>query len=176
MNIRYAVLTALIASGSLSAQHLDFGFGVGAKGGLNTVDVIKSSLPGGTPAPSNYIIGPVVEMRLPFGFAFEADGLYTRKNEYTFWEVPYMAKFRFPIPLIKPFVVAGGTYRSFINGPANASLANNGFVTGLGLELRIARLRFSAEGRYQRWGEGNPDTGFFSSERNQAQVLFGVIF
>lgn len=176
MRVSHAIFAILFSAGSAYAQ-FGFGFGVGVKGGLNTVDVIKSSLPGSnTTSPTNYVVGPVAEVRLPLGFAFEADGLYTRKNEYTFWEVPYMAKFRFPIPLIKPFVVAGGTYRSFVNGPANSSLSNSGFVTGLGLELRLARLRFSAEGRYQRWGAGNPDVGFFSAERNQGQVLFGFIF
>jgi hypothetical protein len=91
----------------------------------------------------NYIIGPVVELRLPFGFAFETGGLY-RGTQYhvanasnlptaiqsSSWEIPYLGKFRFPIPLLKPFVVAGGAYRTFDDLPPGVTASHNGAVAG----------------------------------------------
>jgi len=136
----------------------------------------------------NYIVGPVVELRLPFGFAVEADGLYRATNydvtnsgavpsaiKSSSWEIPYMAKFRFPIPLLKPFLVAGGAYRTFNDLPAGVTPTNNGVVAGGGLELRLGRFRFSGEVRYLRWGEPPPNEPVHFS-RNQGEVLFGLIF
>ena len=138
----------------------------------------------------NYIVGPVGEMRLPFGLAIEGGALY-RGTSYDVthnggtgtatsvksasWEFPYLGKFRFPIPLIKPFVVAGGAYRTFTDLPAGITPTHNGVVGGAGLELRIRRFRFSAEGRYLRWG-APPATDLERLRRSQIEVLFGFIF
>jgi hypothetical protein len=136
---------------------------------------------------TDYIIGPVAELRIPFGFALEVDGLY-RSGEYNLttnniltnvdgaaWEVPYLAKFRFPIPLLKPFISAGGAYRTFTDLPDNITPAHNAFVLGGGLELRISRLRLSAEARWLRWGQ--PATfDIVRLSQNQGELLFGIVF
>src|SRR5215469_18551469 len=75
-----------VLSASLFAQHLDFGFDFGVKGGVPFTDVLTAT---GTINPSNtfikrsddYLIGPVAELRLPFGFALEVDGIY-RGSQY----------------------------------------------------------------------------------------------
>src|SRR3954462_4075454 len=104
-------------------------------------------------------------MRLQFGFAVEADGLY-HASEYDLttngiratipahaWEIPYLAKFRFPIPILKPFISGGGAYRTFTELPTSLAITqtNNAFVLGGGLELRISRLRLSSEARWLHW-------------------------
>lgn len=176
----------MLASGSLSAQILGFGLGVGIKGGWAPTDVAKSNSPLiNLQSSSNYIVGPVAELRIPFGFALEVDGLYHHADyggrttsggpaygKVSSWEIPYMAKFRLPIPLLKPFLLAGGSYRTFTNSQAKAS--NNGFVTGLGLELRVSRFRASAEGRYIRWGES--PHGLVVFPQDQTEILFGITF
>ena len=80
------VFVLCVTSGLAAAAHLDFGVGVGVKGGYPFTDLLKAAgvTVGTQPTLSrsnNYIVGPVAELRLPFGFAFEADGLY-RATEY----------------------------------------------------------------------------------------------
>ena len=133
MSIRAITLALFLLPGSLPAQHLDFGFGIGVKGGFPFTDLLSRNLPSSTATLSqegNYIVGPVAEVRIPFGFAFEVDGLYRGTNydivnapggvtaiKSSSWEMPYLAKFRFPIPILKPFIAAGGAYRIFNDLP-----------------------------------------------------------
>src|SRR5262249_54125831 len=130
-------LVALATSGF--AEHLDFGAGLGVKGGFPFTDLVEvtGTFSGVQPTlnrMNNYLVGPAAEIRFPFGFAIEANGLY-RGTQYHLanvggvpaafdsasWEIPYLGKFRFPIPLLKPFVVAGGSYRTFTNLPSNVN-------------------------------------------------------
>lgn len=174
--------------------HAQFGFGLGfgVKGGYPFTDNVRTNPVVGIPAPSlstsdNYIVGPVAELRLPLGFAAEVDGLY-RRSQYTTtvgtvspgtlkansWEVPYMLKWRFPIPLLKPFLLGGGAYRTFTDLPSTIPVSHHGGVGGAGIELRIARLRLSGEVRYYRWQQvSNP---VFELSPNQGEVLFGIMF
>lgn len=78
------------------------------------------------------VIGPTVEIRLPFGFGIEADALY-RRYEYNYtagttlpvtgdlasakttagsWEFPILVKVRGGLPLLKPFGVGGLSFRT----------------------------------------------------------------
>jgi hypothetical protein len=196
----------LVLTSSLFAQHLDFGFDVGVKGGVPFTDVLELGDMITTPTTAlsrstDYLIGPVVELRIPFGFAFEVDGIY-RSAEYQVtnatiasgvnltafsngtstvdahsWEIPYLAKFRFPIPLLKPFVSAGGAYRSFTDLPSNiVTPTHNAFVLGGGLELRISRLRLSGEMRWLHWNSPPNNANVVRLDQNQGEVLLGLVF
>lgn len=179
------------AAGLLHAQ-FGFGVGFGVKGGFPFTDQLKGNSVAGLPAPSlsssdNYLIGPAGELRIPLGFALEVDGLYRNAQSRatvgplstTFnansWEIPYLAKWRFPIPLLKPFIFGGGAYRTFTDLPPGISASHNAYGGGAGLELRIARLRLSGEVRYFRWGDST-STAPVRLARNQGQVLFGIMF
>ena len=182
------VLVLFLTAGLASAAHLDFGLGVGVKGGFPFTDLFTAAAGVSISQGDNYIVGPVAELRLPFGFAIEGDGLY-RSSSYQLamtgsvptavksssWEVPYLAKFRFPIPLLKPFVLAGGAYRTFNDLPSGVTVSHNAFVAGGGLELRIARLRLSGEARYLHWGQ-TPANPVVRLAQSQGEVLFGLIF
>ena len=184
------ILAALVFSCPTFAK-FGFGFGLGVKGGVPFTDLLVATgtingLPTGISMSNNYLIGPVAELRIPLGFAFEVDGIY-RHADYsitgavpltgtaTSWEIPYLAKFRFPIPLLKPFVSAGGAYRTFNNLPANTTPTHNAFVVGGGLELRISRLRLSGEARYLHWNGSSVNT-YAKLAQNQGEVLFGIMF
>jgi hypothetical protein len=187
----HKLLVLLLLAAGIGKAQFGFGFGVGVKGGFPFTDQLKSHSLGTIPAPSlsssdNYIVGPVAELRIPLGFALEVDGLY-RKSEYTSilgptrtninasaWEIPYMAKWRFPIPLLKPFISGGGAYRTFTDLPSNVGFSHNGWVGGVGLELRIARLRLSAETRYYHWN--NVESALIEASPHQGEVLFGIMF
>ena len=79
----------IVLHGFAAAQHFDFGWGLGVKGGVPTTDQLTSNR--GTTATlhqnDNYIVGPVAEVRIPFGFAVEVDGLY-RGTNYTVTNAP----------------------------------------------------------------------------------------
>src|SRR4051812_24503159 len=103
----------LLFSSSIYAQHLDSGFDAGVKGGFPFTDFVSAAVNGTLTTnigrSSDYIVGPVAEVRIPFGFAVEVDALY-RNSDYhvtttsggitsTYdanahsWEIPYLAKF-----------------------------------------------------------------------------------
>lgn len=167
----------------------------GALSDLTTrgVDVISRSF-----SDSNqYIIGPMVELHLPLGFSIEADGLYrplnvatesqvapqttvfrTSKNVSS-WEFPIMAKFRVPVlPLVKPYVGAGPNFR--VAGSDLSFVSSKGLAVGLGLELKISKLRIAPEVRYTRWGSDNKATVgtliSIASNTNQGEFLVGISF
>ena len=192
LSIMKTVFAFVVFSTSIFAQHLDFGFGVGVKGGVPFTDVLEAagtinSTASTLTRSTSYLVGPVVELRLPFGFALETDGLY-HAAEYDLttngirtavpahaWEIPYLAKFRFPIPVLKPFVSAGGAYRTFTDLPNNVTPTHNAFVLGGGLELRISRLRLSGELRWLRWGSPS-NNNIVRLSQNEGEVLFGFVF
>jgi hypothetical protein len=167
----------------------------GALSDLTThgVDVISRSF-----SDSNqYIVGPMVELHLPLGFSIEADGLYrplnvatesqvapqttvfrTSKNVSS-WEFPIMAKFRVPVlPLVKPYVGAGPNFR--VAGSDLSFVSSKGLAVGLGLELKISKLRIAPEVRYTRWGSDNKATVgtliSIASNTNQGEFLVGISF
>jgi hypothetical protein len=185
---------AFVSFGNLIfAQHLDFGVGFGVKGGVPFTDLLEAAGVINQPntavqKSSDYLVGPVVELRIPFGFAFEVNGLY-RAAEYPYsgnnsvgivnahsWEIPYLAKFRFPIPLLKPFISGGGAYRTFTDLPNNITPTHNALVLGGGLELRISRLRLSGEARWLHWNSPPNNQNGIRLGQNQGEVLFGLIF
>jgi opacity protein-like surface antigen len=115
----------LLLLGAFSVCAQPFSFGV--KGGVpltDFVDIVQS--PDRVDFHTNtsrYIVGPTVELRLPFGFGVELDALYRHLN-YTSsgglidtianskttgnaWEFPLLAKYRFPSEVVRPYVDAG---------------------------------------------------------------------
>ena len=167
----------------------------GALSDLTThgVDVVSRSF-----SDSNqYIIGPMVELHLPFGLSIEADGLYrplnlttetqiapqttvlrTSKNVSS-WEFPILGKVRVPVlPLVKPYIGAGPSFR--VAGSDLSFLSSKGLAVALGLELKISKLRIAPEVRYTRWGSDNKLTVgnvvSVASKTNQGEFLVGISF
>lgn len=190
--LRLTFLAILLSSPMLAQK---FGFNAGIKGGIPFTDFLKSAgFIDGVPFTSvsrtnNFLVGPVVELTIPFGFAIELDGLYHRAEstanlpspsvpvdiKANAWELPYLAKFRFPIPLLKPFILGGGAYRTFTDLSPNVSAAKNGLVLGGGVELKIKKLRLSGEVRFLHWGESS-STAPIRASQNQGEFLLGATF
>src|SRR5689334_14913861 len=144
--MKQLLFALFVTAGLASAVHLDFGVGVGVKGGFPVTDVLTAAdviggLPSSVSTGSNYLVGRVAELRLPFGFAIEGNGLYRGSEAFltntggvqtqiksSSWEIPYLAKWRFPIPLLKPFISAGGAYRIFNDLPSDVTPTHNGIV------------------------------------------------
>lgn len=143
----------------------------------------------------DYIIGPTVELRLPLNLSVEADALYrplslktqtgTSSTSFTSsystrvstWEFPILAKYRLPIPLAKPYIDAGPSFRHV--GQLGSRLSSTGFAVGGGVEFHLPLVRVSPELRYTRWADDSkPASGTFrpASNLNQAELLVGFSF
>lgn len=167
-------------------------FSVGVKAGIPFTDAFNSFTSGSYSSFSNsknYIVGPTVELHLPLGLSVEADALYRplsftatppnliQSTDFSSWEFPILAKYRFAIPLVKPYVEAGPSFRT-VGGQFGGNLSNSGFTAGVGVELRLARFRIGPEIRYTHWGADSSNAAQlgFSSNQNQGEFLVGFSF
>ena len=176
-------------------------FSVGIKAGVPFTDAFSSFTSGSYNSFSNsknYIVGPTVELHLPLGLSAEVDALYrplsfsarstslssfllgtatASTTDFSSWEFPILAKYRFAIPLVKPYVEAGPSFRT-VGGQFGGSLSNSGFTIGTGIELRLARFRVGPEIRYTHWGADSSNAAQlgFSSNGNQGEFLVGFSF
>jgi hypothetical protein len=203
------VLLAFAIAACVAAQPIGFGLKLGAP----LTDAVNLATGSGTLAntATRFTIGPMVDLRLPFGVGIEADLLYRRVGaDYTFsntfsagvhgnqWDVPVLLKYRFPFPIVKPYLEAGPSFRWFTNvnhsfaclptctppGPAQISTNSSGagLTFGGGVEVRLLFIRIAPELRYTRWGSeafsvGQSDgTTLFHASQNQAEFLVGIHF
>jgi len=104
--------------------------GFGIKGGVPMNDFLSAARNQNfqfDTTTNRYIIGPSVELRLPFGLGIELDALYRHFGYSSFstpggvnaaitdartsagaWEFPLLGKYKFKgVPLLRPFVEAG---------------------------------------------------------------------
>jgi hypothetical protein len=175
---------------------------VGIKSGLPLTDAFSNTTTNGidTIAHSfseskNYLIGPVVELGLPFGFAVEADALYRPLNlavdhsivpqpfvrsvtDITSWEFPILGKYYFfRLPGLHPYVEAGPVFRAV--GSQASYLSKAGAAFGGGVNIQIWKIRIMPELRYERWGHDATVVSAvtaFPSNLNQAEFLIGIGF
>lgn len=190
----------LFAAGAALAQPI--GFGVKAGVPLNDlVNTVQSPNFGFNSTTNRYIIGPSVELRLPFGLGVEVDALYRHYNfqpnsttgtaggSTGAWEIPLLAKYRLPTKVVRPFVDGGIAwdklqgFTSFATSVAQLSPqvrhdVTMGYVVGAGIDIHALFLHISPEVRYTRWGAQHflDPNGGFSSNQNQAEFLLGISF
>lgn len=129
-----------------------------------------------------FVLGPTVELRLPFGLGIEVDALY-RSVKYpssSSWEFPILAKYRLPVRgRVRPFVVGGGSFerndilQAVQVGPTETA---TGFAFGAGLEAKLSLIRLVPEVRYTRWTGDFYFRGADLTHRNQLEFLIGLIF
>ncbi|HEV8039439.1 MAG TPA: porin family protein [Bryobacteraceae bacterium] len=184
------------------AQHL-FSFGV--KGGFpltdplsdgtfNSVDVVTHVFS----ASKNYVVGPMVELNLPFGLAVEADALYRPLNlttetqlvsspslvnrlsvDASSMEFPILLKAHFlHTPIVKPYVEAGPIFR-YVASKVQY-LSNSGFALGAGVDVKLLLVRIAPELRYSHWGSDSAspllNVSLPPSNKNQVEFLIGLSF
>ena len=122
-------LWLLLMAGGVTAFSQPFGFGV--RGGVPLNDFVSTVQRPNLflffdSTTNRYVIGPMAELRLPFGLGVEVDALYRHFNfrgtaitapsptgtlftsaNTGAWEFPLLAKFRFPSKVIRPYVSGG---------------------------------------------------------------------
>jgi opacity protein-like surface antigen len=201
--MRKMVWLAVLWTGAAVAGPLGFGI----RGGVPLTDFFENVNSGSFILKSSthrYIVGPTVELRLAAGIGVEADALYRRFN-YDFnlvdiftnnrtsgnaWEFPILLKYRFPTPVVRPYVDAGvafdtlsGVKQTIVNAVASnrqptQTDTTKGFVIGFGVDVHAAVIHIAPEFRYTRWGSSHfslPGGGSLSNQ-NQAEFLLGITF
>jgi hypothetical protein len=186
-----------VFSSACFGQRLSFG----VKGGLPVTDAFSDHTSLGVDvithsfsSSKNYVVGPMIELRLPLGLSVEADAFYRpldlttdnrvlpqpaihSSSNLSSWEFPVLGKYHFlHVPVLSPYVEAGPIFRAV--GASGSYLSNQGFTLGGGVDIKLLVLRVSPEIRYSRWGKDATVTGFLAapSNINQAEFLIGVSF
>jgi hypothetical protein len=186
-------LLILISSATCFAQ---FPVSIGVKAGVPITDSFNNvSLANnitGYSNSKNYIVGPMVELKLPFHLSVEADALYrpltittsTFQNTSAFivssnhanWEFPILAKYHFSFPIVKPYLEVGPSFRTT---SVVDYLSNNGVTVGAGVDVHALVLRISPEFRYTHWSsDSTPALGqtYVQSKQDQVEFLVGFSF
>lgn len=159
------------------------GLGLGA-------DLRTLSYPGfiQDPDSNTYIVGASLEFDVLESLSVEVDGLYrplhardaiirpdgSRHDGVRFtvltWEFPLLAKYRFALRGLKPFLELGPSLRAAGNlNDANPS--HCGITGGAGVEVRLGKLKISPALRYTRWAkDASPQDGLRTIP-NRAEIL-----
>lgn len=195
LRIVFCIAAGVLTCGPSFGQSI----AIGAVGGVRATDDLSGNA--ANSVSGRYVVGPQLDIGLPFGLGFEADVLYRREgyqassfysgqfdSHANSWEFPLLLKYRLPFPLVKPFLEAGYAPR-VISGTVHYSLNNTtmdtnyptsqGIVVGGGVQIAIGRLRLSPELRYTRWNNA-PMLVYFGngpesiSTQNQVDVLLGI--
>ncbi|MFN0105538.1 MAG: outer membrane beta-barrel protein [Bryobacteraceae bacterium] len=183
--IRKTLIFFALTTVAASAQNIGFG----VRGGTPLSDFLVAeskvgALTNVVKGRGNVVIGPMVELRLPFGLGVEMDALYRRwdaegvlnAGSASTWEFPVYGKVRSPGIVVRPYFGAGinfqrlGDVGKFLQGtPVDSS--RRGFLGAAGLEFKVPHVRISPEVRYTRWG----NSGAIIST-NQFDLLIGLSF
>lgn len=204
------VPTALVLSiGTAGAQQFSLGIlgGGSATSGFPN-QTFASTMPGlqgtvfttSSSDAGDYLVGGMVEVRLPQHLSIEADGIYRPLNFRNFtssvrpgsapsnsapsntvltWEFPVLLKGRFVripvLPGAEAFAEVGPSFRLASNRN-DTRPSNRGATGGLGIETILGPLSVSPALRYTRWG-ADPAASIPYVPRttpNQVETLIGL--
>jgi hypothetical protein len=175
------LLLLFLATAALAyPQWLSFG----VKGGVPVTDTFKVARSPNLSYLSKtdrWTLGPMLEVRLPFGIGIEANALYgrmsyeseselgaarTKANGFRF---PFLLKKRFGEGSVKPYLGAGPTFerlygisqvtRFFTGSPSATNdpeelrkRSNTGGTVEAGIEFNVLGAKIAPEIRFTRWG------------------------
>ncbi len=187
-----ALVAFALALPPLFAQRV----GIGIKAGVPLTDVLKpGAITQGKVDTTRLTIGPVIDLRLPFGLGLETGALYKRFRQTGMagstnvdqtgksWEFPILAKVRLPGALVHPYVEGGYSYsrltdivkpfQTAVTNPKDlvASVTRPGFVMGAGMEIGSGKLRLVPGLRWTRYSESS-----FIPSKNAIDFLVGLMF
>ncbi len=173
-----SILALFFSSTVLFGQPVSFGL----KAGVPMTDILSAASGSqGTISTSSdhYILGPAVELHLPFGLGVEFDVLYRRFSYASLsslptlvsslsatggsWEFPLLIKKHFLPGPVHPFVNAGVNFNKLtgitqtVQAVAGASGGTSndftkGFTMGAGADFHLLLVHITPELRYTRWG------------------------
>lgn len=184
--IRKILVFTGLAGITASAQNI----GYGVRGGVPLSDFLKAESKTGAltnvvRGRGNVILGPMFEVRLPFGLGIEANAIYRRWNadgalsrgSANTWEFPVYGKVRMPGIVVRPYFGGGlnfqklGDVSRFLGAGVIADSSRRGFLGAGGVEIKVPYVRISPELRFTRWGNSGP-----LRTTNQIDLLVGLSF
>jgi hypothetical protein len=175
---------------------------IGVKAGIPITDAFSHMQVGSQQAlysnSANYILGPSIELRLPYQLSVEFDALYRpltfgtstassvngspvlsrSSTDLSSWEFPLMFKYHLLREhSTRPYIEVGPSFRT---GAQQLSyLSSSGITAGAGADFKAPFVRLSPEFRYTHWsGDGSHTvtTVPLSSRLDQVEFLFGISF
>jgi hypothetical protein len=197
MRIVSVVLTWSCAVSLLSAQKLSFGLigGASVTDAVDAHTTMDTILVDGTyinnlgtrwwSQSKDWLIGAVFEFRFNSHFSAEANGIYRElhatwagvlpdgtlnsisPSPVVTWEFPLLAKYRFGVGRLEPFIETGPSFRT--TGNLNFEPSHYGFTSGAGLETRWRGFDIAPVVRYTRWAHERYGTGI--TQLNQLELL-----
>lgn len=202
-NLRLSTGIVFTAGESQSRRSAERQFSVGVIGGAGLTDAFGHESTGffdGEQRRSrsystlkDYIIGPTIDVRLPWGgLSVEFDALYRPMNltmatvqsdgsllgvspaTVVTWQFPALLKYTFRSRALNPFIETGPSFRASgnLNG---ASPSIYGATAGVGMEAHLGKLRIGPLVRYTHWA-ADADHTSVRSKRNQIELLLGLAF
>ena len=184
------VFASLFIYALASAQTLSFGVIGGASLTPDFNRSFYSVPPPGPPivltnysSSQHYIVGAMLELRLPKNWSIEVDGLYhplrfnsagmlpngtltsVSPSPVITWEFPALAKYRFRWRSWRPFLEAGPSFRTA--GNLNGSNPSHyGVLAGAGIETHLGTSRIAPEIRYIRWAQDTLSSSYFPAQKS----------
>ena len=140
---------------------------------------------------NHYVVGPYIELKLPFRFSVEVDALYRSydyrlappapNNSIGSWEFPVMAKYKLLGGPVRPYIEGGPVFSHLSGVGSIVGLqhdSNYGITLGAGIEIHALVLKISPEIRWDGFAFRNFDTpgSLVQSNRNQVLFLVGIGF
>jgi hypothetical protein len=91
------------------------------------------------------------------------------------WEFPILAKYRLPLPVVKPYFTAGPSFRA-TSSALGKHMSGTGVSAGIGIETRMGPLLVAPEVRYTHWGADGTyaSPNHLTSFQNQVEFLIGL--
>ena len=195
--MKHIIVFSLLFASGMKAQNISYGVrgGIPLNDAFNvavkTLDPVSRAQIDAKVVTNHLVIGPTMEVRLPLGLGLQVDALYTRHklttssgtNSASSWEIPLLAKYRFPGLVLRPFVEGGVSFQRFgdianLVTTLSSDRSRRGFVMGAGMEAHLAKVRLAPEIRWTRWGDAKfittPAALFNSS--SQFEFLVGLTF
>lgn len=131
-----------------------------------------------------FLVGLLAEVDISERLALEVNGLYRRlhfddsSGVVVTWQFPVLAKYKFSVGKLKPFVEAGPSFR--LAGNLHfTNPSHYGITSGIGLESQWRRLKISPVVRYTRWARESSSSFLFVQDflkQDQVELLFGFSF
>jgi hypothetical protein len=189
------IAMSLFAPGAF-AQRVSLGVVVG---GYANDDFDSKYVQGPPPHPSvwsrsesgGYVVGASLDVRLfpqlsigtealyrPLHYGqssgFFQDGVVPGSIPVVTFEFPVLAKYKFTLGRVRPFLEGGPSFRTAGN-LNSASPSHFGVNAGVGLETQWRRLRIAPKVRYTRWAEDGPAADV-RTRSDQLEFLVGFSY
>jgi hypothetical protein len=202
MNLLRNISATLFIFSATSFAQLLGPVSIGVKAGIPITDAFYNTSTG--PGQNlysnsqNYLLGPSIELRLPYRTSVEFDALYRpltygastvtivngsptlsrTSDDLSSWEFPLLFKYHFVSEhAIKPYIEVGPSFRT--GAQQIGYLSSTGVTAGVGADFKVRLTRVSPEFRYTHWasdGGHNVATIPLASRQDQVEFLFGISF